>query len=363
MPAEWREGDVRRGLLINRQFAALRGLAMILVVLNHSIHLGSWYSQELGYAKATGLEYYILLVLEQLGVFAVPIFLFVSGSFFVYAVKGKELRSAYKIVRTNLGHVVFPYILWSIVFYILIYVWLGQSYSPLEYIKNLIVGYPFNFVPLLIFFYLLSPVLVAGGQRLSWLLLVGIGLYQIILLNLIYPGILGFQFPSWMHILEMPVLRTTIAIWGIYFPLGVVYSLYANRLMPILFKWRWFFLCGAVALFVLNIVRYGSAQQPPIEGYLAPLFMSLLLPSIKRDQIPQAQRLELVGKRSYGLYLMHFNIINIVLFGLSIVFPTLLGFRALLLPLLFIIGLSVPLVLMNNLARHSRVGSYRYVFG
>lgn len=349
--------------MINRQFAALRGLAIILVVLNHSVHLGSWYSQELGYAKATGFEYYILLVLEQLGVFAVPIFLFVSGSFFVYAAKGKELRSAYKIVRTNLGHIVFPYILWSVVFYILIYVWLGQSYTPFEYFKHLIVGYPFNFVPLLIFFYLLSPVLVAGGQRLSWLLLAGIGLYQIILLNLIYPGILGFQFPTWMHILEMPVLRTTIAIWGVYFPLGVVYSLNANKWMPILFKWRWFFLVGAVVLFISNIYRYGSAQVPPIEGYLCPVFMSLFLPSIKRDQIPQARRLELVGKRSYGLYLMHFNIINMVLFALSIVFPPLLGLRALLIPLLFIIGLSLPLGLMNGLARYSAAGSYRYVFG
>jgi peptidoglycan/LPS O-acetylase OafA/YrhL len=349
--------------LINRQFAALRGLAIILVVLNHSIHLGSWYSQEVGYAKATGLEYYILLVLEQLGVFAVPIFLFVSGSFFVYAAKGKELRSAYKIVRTNLGHIVFPYILWSIVFYILIYVWLDQSYSPFEYVKNLIVGYPFNFVPLLIFFYLLAPVLVAGGQRLSWLLLVGTGLYQFVVLNLIYPGILGFQFPDWMHILEMPVLRTTIATWGIYFPLGVVYSLNAHRWMPVLFKLRWLFLFGAAALFVSNIYRYSSAQLPPIEGYLCPIFLSLYLPSIKRDQIPQVRRLELVGKRSYGLYLMHFNIINIMLFVLSFAMPSLLGYRAMLLPLLFIIGLSVPLALMNGLAQFSARGTYRYVFG
>jgi peptidoglycan/LPS O-acetylase OafA/YrhL len=349
--------------VINRQFAALRGLAILLVVLNHSIHLGSWYSQELGYAKATGFEYYILLILEQLGVFAVPIFLFVSGSFFVYAAKGKELKNAYKIVKTNLGHIVFPYILWSIVFYILIYVWLGQSYSPFEYIKHLIVGYPFNFVPLLIFFYLLAPVLVAGGQRLSWVLLAVVGLYQIILLNLTYPGILGFEFPAWMHILEMPVLRTTIATWGIYFPLGVIYSLNANRLMPVLFKFRWVFLFGAVALFVSNIYRYSSAQLPPIEGYLCPVFLSLLLPSIKRDQIPQVRRLELVGKRSYGLYLMHFNFINMVLFGLSIAFPPLLGYRALLLPMLFILGLSVPLALMNGLARFSARGTYRYVFG
>jgi peptidoglycan/LPS O-acetylase OafA/YrhL len=349
--------------VINRQFAALRGLAIILVVLNHSVHLGNWYAQELGYAKASGLEYYILLVLEQLGVFAVPIFLFVSGSFFVYAAKGKELRSAYKIVRTNLAHIVLPYVLWSIVFYILVYIWLGQTYSPIEYIKHLIVGYPFNFVPLLIFFYLLAPILVAGGQRLSLLLLAGVGLYQVVLLNLIYPGILGFQFPEWMRILEMPVLRTTIATWGIFFPLGVIYSLNANQWMPVLYKWRWYFLIGAVALFVMNIIRYRFVQQPPIEGYVAPLFMCLLLPSIKRAQIPQARRLELVGKRSYGLYLMHFNIINMVLFALSIAFPALLGFRPFLLPLLFFIGLSLPLVLMNGLARFSTVGTYRYVFG
>jgi peptidoglycan/LPS O-acetylase OafA/YrhL len=349
--------------VINRQFAALRGLAILLVVLNHSIHLGSWYSGEMGFAQPIGIEYTILLVLEQLGIFAVPIFLFLSGCFFVYAAKGKELKNAYKVVWTNMGHIVFPYILWSIIFYILIYIWLDQSYTILEYIKHLVVGYPFNFIPLLIFFYLLAPVLVIAGKRLSWLFLLGIGLYQLALLNLIYPGILGFQFPSWMHFLEMPVLRLTISTWGIYFPLGIVYSLNADHLAQLLFKMRWVFFSGAVLLFVSNIYRYSNAQMPPIEGYLAPILLTLFLPSITRDQLPYARRLEMVGKRSYGLYLMHFNFINIALFGISMIFPELLGFRIVLLPFLFVVGLIIPLALMNSLARFSKIGTYRYVFG
>jgi peptidoglycan/LPS O-acetylase OafA/YrhL len=360
MQRKWVEGEYP---VINRQFAALRGLAILLVVLNHSIHLGTWYAKEMDFLPAAGVEYYILLILEQLGVFAVPIFLFLSGCFFVYAAKGKELKNAYKVVWTNLGHIVFPYILWSIVFYALIYVWLGQSYTIFEYIKHLIVGYPFNFVPLLIFFYLLAPVLVTGGKRLSWLFLLGIGLYQLALLNLIYPGILGFQFPSWMSNLEMPVLRLTISTWGLFFPLGIVYSLNANQLTPLLYKLRWLFIFGAVILFVSNIYRYSSAQVPPIEGYLCPILLTLYLPSIKRDQIPYARRLEMVGKRSYGLYLMHFNFINLALFGISTVLPGLLGFNIVLLPLLFVVGLFIPLVLMNGLARFSSVGTYRYVFG
>jgi surface polysaccharide O-acyltransferase-like enzyme len=159
--------------VINRQFAALRGLAILLVVLNHSIHLGNWYSGEMGFSQPTGVEYTILLVLEQLGVFAVPIFLFLSGCFFVYAAKGKELKNAYKVVWTIWD------ILFSLIFFgrsysmSLIYVWLSQSYTIFEYLKHLIVGYPFNFIPLLIFFYLLAPVLVAAGKRLSWLFLLG----------------------------------------------------------------------------------------------------------------------------------------------------------------------------------------------
>jgi peptidoglycan/LPS O-acetylase OafA/YrhL len=71
----------------------------------------------------------------------------------------------------------------------------------------------------------------------------------------------------------------------------------------------------------------------------------------------------MVGKRSYGLYLMHFNFINIALFGISFIFPELLGFRIVLLPFLFVIGLTIPLALMNGLARFSKIGTYRYVFG
>ena len=82
---------------MNRQNVALSGIAMILIVLNHTIHLEFEYAAALGYSQNFGLNYYILWISQALGSFAVPIFLFISGSFVAYAAKGDPPKVTIKI--------------------------------------------------------------------------------------------------------------------------------------------------------------------------------------------------------------------------------------------------------------------------
>jgi hypothetical protein len=51
-------------------------------------------AQELGYPQAEGWERYMLLVLSQLGIFAVPTFLFTSGSFISYVARCSPQKAA-----------------------------------------------------------------------------------------------------------------------------------------------------------------------------------------------------------------------------------------------------------------------------
>ena len=69
-----------------------------------------------------------------------------------------------------------------------------QKYTLLEYLKNFIVGYPYNFVPLLIFYYLISPILVRLSKKYGLIVIVVIAAYQFFLINLLNPGITGFYF-------------------------------------------------------------------------------------------------------------------------------------------------------------------------
>ena len=343
---------------MNRQFPALTGIAMVLIVLNHTIEMGT---KALPADSATlgGWQQVLLSLLQALGVFAVPIFLFISGTFISYAAKGEPSRLTRRFVIGSLSHILWPYLIWSFAFYAVIFLQFGRGYSPQGYIKNLLVGYPFHFIPLLIFFYLLSPLLVRfGRQHGSWLIL-GIGICQLFLLVLLRTDTL----PARMKILSPPSLGNTLADWAIYFPLGLVYGLHMNSLLPLLKRIKWLLVFLTLLFFGLGILHSRRILYLPLAGNLAPVALALLLSVIERSSIPLVRRLEDVGKRSYGLYLTHLIVLDLTLLCITTFTPGLLKYQFVLLPLLFLLALLVPMLLMIALSRSPARRIYRYVFG
>lgn len=348
---------------MSRQFPALRGLAILIVVLYHSIHMTEVFMGEAGLPPTQGIGGVILLTLSLLGVFAVPTFLFISGSFFIYSIRGQESRLSYRTVFLGLKHIVLPYLFWSLVFYLILYLWHHTLFSPLEYIKHLVVGYPFNFVPLIVVFYLLSPVLVRLSTKYSLVIIGLLAVYQVFLINVIYPGALGFTFPEWSRFFVVPVLGRSMADWGIYFPLGMVFSLHARSVVPYLLRFKWA-LAGATVLFftlgflsVTNIIDFQAAY------FIIPLPFLGFAATISRSSIPLVRSLETVGKRSYGLYLTNLIVLDTILFSLSQAAPGMLNYQLILVPVLFALTIVIPLAAMNGLARVPNWGMYRFVFG
>lgn len=348
---------------MNRQFGALSGLAIILVVLNHSIHMGTLVPQQMGLPAVTGVGAFLLLALQQLGTYAVPTFLFISGCFVVYVAQNSTLWQSYKATWARLQHIFWPYAIWSVVFYIVVYVQWGETYSFLGYLKNLLVGYPYNFVPLLVLYYALAPLLVRFSRRFGVVLVAAIGLYQLILVNLLRPGALGFAFPAWMQIFVPRVVSTTLADWAIFFPLGIVYSLHSKSVLSWLRKLRWVIVLATLVLLVMRILSTATILNMPLAESLAPLPLMGLLPLIKRDQIPMIEQLEWVGRMSYGLYLTNLIVADIIVWLLEVLLPWLLSNQIILEPLLFVVALGIPLLLMKSLARLPIRTAYRYVFG
>jgi hypothetical protein len=349
---------------MNRHFGALQGLAILLVVVNHSITKGLEI-YKLGYPPPAqeGWLYYILLILRDLGPVAVPTFLFISGCFFAYSARGKDPKLSWKVVWTGLKHLLWPYLFWSVMFYILIRFQRNEVYTPLGYLKNLIVGYPFHFIPLIAFYYALSPLLVRLAKRFGFILVVAIGLYQLVLINVVFPGTLGFTFPAWMNLLAPPVLRSTLALWAIYFPLGLVYSINAGSVMPWLQRFRWATLAATLAFFVFSLLDVFSVWNFPLASFIYPLMAVLFSPTLRRDAIPMVRELEKIGRNAYGLYLTNLLVLELVLLGIHLLLPWVFSYQALLHPILFAVGLAGPLVLMKGMLYFPARPVYRYVFG
>lgn len=349
---------------MNRQFGALSGIAIFLIVLNHSIEIGLNIPQDLGFKQLDGWGRDFLSILQAFGVFAVPIFLFISGSFIAYATKGDPPTLSIKFLITSLKHILIPYLIWSGLFYITVYFIYDQSYGLTGYIKNLLVGYPFHFIPLLVFYYLISPLLIRIGKKYAALLLIIITVYQLFLITVLQPGILGFKLPEWSYTLTPPVLRTTMADWGIFFPLGLVYGLHTNMIKSWIFKLRWLMLALFVIFFMVGVLSFiFKLINFPISRYISMAAFIFLVPVIRRDSIPYVRQLEKLGRRSYGIYLSHLITLELIFLALKTVAPRILTIPLISFPILLVMGLLIPLGIMEFLANAPTKRYYRYIFG
>lgn len=345
---------------MNRQYGALSGIAIILIVLNHTITAGSTV------APVDGWEGQLLVTLQALGTFAVPTFLFISGAFVAYAAKASKSALSLKFVWGSLERIVIPYLVWSLIYYVVIIFTRDQTYGPLGYIKNLLVGRPYHFVPLLIFYYLVAPILVIAGKRFGWLLLLLVGLYQLFLIVWLHPGVLGtaVTLPDAARFLVPPVLATTMADWAIFFPMGLIFSMHNATLKPRLQRLKWGIAAATAVLFLIGILNAFGILNAPWARFVAPVLFMGLLPVIDRKSIPQVRRAEQVGRRSYGIYLAHFIVLDLTLYLIKQVVPGLIGWPILIYPLIFVAALLLPQLLMDRMSkRPSTRKVYRYVFG
>lgn len=349
--------------MINRQFATLRGLAIILVVFDHAIDMSLTVFGRAGLSPPSGLTRWLLIALRQPGTTAVPIFLFLAGCFIVYAVNGREIPVAYRIVASSLRYVIVPYLLWSLIFYVVAYQLEYQRLPLLGYLKGLLVGYPFNFVPLLVFFYLLGPLLLRAVRHYPWLILAAVLGYQVFLLNVVSPGALGVVFPSWTWWLSPPVLRDTLAKWAIYFPLGVVYGLHGKDMLESLRRIWLPLVASGLVLYGLRVVALIQGWDARALGIACPIPWILLCIVIKRENIPLASRLEQYGRKSYGLYLTNLIVISLLLAGIQVTVPWLLPHLIVVIPVLFLVTLNVLFWIMTLAERSPARLMQRYVFG
>jgi peptidoglycan/LPS O-acetylase OafA/YrhL len=175
----------------------------------------------------------------------------------------------------------------------------------------------------------------------------------------------GFQgFPQWTNLLKPPVLFNSMADWAIYFPLGLIMSMHNAALKPLLFRYRWLIAAAAVLVFVVGILDAFQVLSAPWARFLAPLPVMFLLPIVHRGSIPLVKQVEVLGKRSYGIYLAHFVVINVVVFLVRQLHPGLITVPIVTFPAFLIVALGLSLLLMEGMTMAPPARRvYRYVFG
>ena len=371
---------------MTRRVFLLMGLAILAVILSHAAGWGqiamfSWTDRYLpvtvpNYDQVGTLPDTILLIIRQLTTFAVPAFLFCAGFFVAYSSRGNQGVFSWRMVRTRLSNLLIPYLIWSVLWFALDAIQ-RQIYPPGDYIVRLITGEAaggsYYFVPLVCQFYLLSPFIVRVARTRPRLLLIVAAAVQLVAFGFKYLEIYKVNTPGLSPFVWISA-HWLIFLWAFYFPLGVVVGLYGERIRQAAqphYRAIMLALAGSAVLAVLEPeliyrllgveIRFVPITIPPALYSLLFVFAFVMFDHVK---VPRANNLYYLGGKSYGIYLVHLKAMEFTCRVIRQVAPLLLAFPVtVMLPVTFVVGLSVPLLMMRFVARSRLRRVYRYLFG
>jgi peptidoglycan/LPS O-acetylase OafA/YrhL len=364
------------------------GLAILAVILSHAAGWGqiamfNWANQVRpgitvpNYDLVGTLDDYILLVLRQVTSFAVPAFLFCSGFFVAFAARSNRGIFTWRMVRVRLVNLLIPYLIWSLVWYALDFVQ-GDGYPPWEFAGNLVMGMTdgsgsYYFVPLVCQFYLLSPFIMRWARANPRALIAVAAGVQLVAFGFKYLEIFKVSSPAVQLLAWLPT-HWLIFLWALYFPLGVVCAVHSERVRQVAARHARALLAALILSLLLAIlepeliyrvlhveIRFVPLTIPPALYSLVLVFAFVTLEQVK---VPYANNLYRLGGKSYGIYLVHLKAMEFTARLIRYFVPALLAFPVtVIMPVTFIVGLTVPLVMMRVVSQTRLRGAYRYLFG
>lgn len=368
-----------------RRFLYLNGAAILCVVIFHTLGMGfvamfDWAHRYLpasapANSPVGSAGYYVLRLLEQMVVFCIPAFLFVSG-FFVAAASGRSRDTiGWDIIFARVKKLLIPYLIWSLVAMALQIVLERRRFSLGVFVINLLIGRSNDvlyFVPLLVQFYLLSPWLVRL-TRWNWKAVLWItGILQLCVQLLPYSIYWGLNIP-WIESAALAIPRWLFLARIFWFPLGIVFGFYLDQFKAFLYRLRWVWLMTALILIPVGVIEWevyyrlsGLAWLPHRETVLDSIYTVAALFSFfgfSDIKLPMARAMEGLGKDSYGIYLTHAIFILYIAKIIYHAAPQLLAHQVLFTGLLFAVSLIGPLALMRISERTPLRRFYSYLFG
>lgn len=360
------------------------GIAILCVVLFHAAGMGfvamfAWAHRYLpaGVAAASqigSLPYYAGRVIEQLVVFCIPAFIFISGYFIAFASGSSQQTVSWKVLFARVKNLFIPYLIWSSVNLLLSY-FTGESYKPIDIVWSLLTGSSSEilyYVPLIVQFYLLSPLFVKAAKK-NWRILLGVTfILQLLISALTYQVAFenSYPFMQFTSNLLPKWLFLTRIFW---FPLGIVVGFHTKEFKQWLLRSGKWLIPSSLFLLVVGIFEWeflfrtsGLDWLPHRETitdvlYSLAAIFSLLSFDFGRSKLGQVT--ETLGARSYGIFLTHGIFI---VYAAKVIYhatPAILGYQFLFQPLLFLVGIGFPLLIMKLSEISPLKQVYNYLYG
>jgi fucose 4-O-acetylase-like acetyltransferase len=366
-----------------KRLSILNGIAIIGVVLNHAAYFGfdaffhrtasSLPGQAINWNQVGSLTYYLILAIRQLPSFCVPAFFFVSGFFAAYAFRGSQNSSTGKILLRRLRGILIPYLFWS--FFCLIgYYFLGKTYTPIEILLALVyygVSGMYWFIPCLCVLYLLAIFITPFGKTHWKLLLFFTAIIQFSAMLIFYLPFLKVNFPGLSFLLQITSFQSPLnEIF--FFTSGIVFGFHSKEIMDFFMPYKRVLLITLMFIALLNIVESDLLLRATSDIHVGALMGTLsytlysitfILVFLTIANIPNYNALTQIGNKSYGIYLLHFIFVLILVKFIDRFLPQLTNYQLLYQPLLFSIGLGCSLLLMAIVQQTPARRFYRYLFG
>ena len=370
--------------LMTRRLLYLNGIAILSVLLFHGAGWGltalfTWAHRYLpvvspDFSQAGSVDYYILRLVEQLVVFCIPAFLFVSGYFVAFTAGRREMREYLKPILARLKFLIIPYILWSLIFVALRTIE-GQSFSIIKMVTSLLTGATtpaYYFVPLLIQYYLLAILLIPLAKNHWKALLLITGIFQLFAQSAQYIIVLGLN-PEFSNFFSTWFPKWFFPVRLFYFVAGMVFGLHLSTFKGWIFQYRRVWLAAAGLLFVIGVIEWewlirrsgnyaGDMQQTLVDGLysLAVIFTVL---GFTNKTLPLSKKLSDIGVKSFAIYLIHIPVMEYFSRGIYHLAPGFLQYQAIFMVTVALTGLLVPLLILAIFKRLPIKRLYSYVFG
>ncbi|MHA6480470.1 acyltransferase [Paenibacillus sp. strain BS8-2] len=289
------------------EIGIVRAIAIIAVVLIH-VTASPSYSIPWGSLSA---PFYLLA--NQLSMFAVPLFLLLSGLVLFYRYHDDwSMRQALAFYKKRLKYIVLPYLVWSLIYYLYNQWVYGKSltFEIVSFAKLLIWGdanYHLYFMAIIIQLYLIFPLLMGLIRWLklkAWHVAV-LGIAVQITFLYIHNEIYKFEYAT-------TIILNYFAVFGIGAAIGMVYEAFAKRWIHAAWTGPLAMLVGFMYMLCLLSAKSGVMYPMPIYITLYSIYAVLIGVTLIWGGKLIAERatrltgwLLALGSASFGIYFIH----------------------------------------------------------
>ena len=360
---------------MTKRLLILNGLAILTIPIHHASAYGLqamfyWTDRYLpvsvpNFNLLGTLPYYIIVILRQLDTYSVPAFLFISGFFVAFMARGKASNVTLKILMPRIKILLIPFAIWTVIRYVL----LRRFPTSLDELLD-----PYHFIPILIQFYLISPLLVPLARNRWKLFLILAALVHLSVQSLRYISDLGIEFPGQAFLIGVTPRWVFIGQQPFWFPFGLVFGLHHKYFTELIGKIKDRLLLITVLFGLLAIGEYLVADYLNGDVWIGPSFSGitrniyilgfiLLILATKESSIPFEDFLSNLGAKSLGIYMANIPAIYLTAVLMYRLTPWALGMQFIYQAILILVGLGGPLLLMWLVRETPIRTSYRYLFG